>query len=103
VAPYIDRIDTAQEATGILHIVGNKGGLVNRFYVGSTSLGFISSHLAAHEGGSHMEKRHENCREILDGVRVGDRGLDVVCQSEHTFWMGDLNYRMDLGDQYLTN
>ena len=42
-----------------------------------------------------MEKRHENCREILEGARVGDKALDVVCQTEHTFWMGDLNYRIN--------
>jgi len=89
-------VDGAKEATGLGHVVGNKGGQVARFKVGSTSLAFVSSHLAAHEGKKHLEARHDNTREILDGARVGDHSLDVVSQTDHTFWMGDLNYRLDL-------
>jgi len=94
-APQITDIHSAQEATGIAHILGNKGGLVVRFSCRDTTFAFVSCHLAAHEGKKHREARNSNCSEVLEGARVGIEQMDIVPQTDHVFWMGDLNYRLD--------
>lgn len=95
-------VRSAKSATGLGGVVGNKGGLAISLTFGSTSLAFVSCHLAAHD---HKNKeRNEMCREILaeTASAIGDqrkshRGkLDVATQFDHCFWFGDLNYRVDL-------
>lgn len=93
--PHINDIEAANEATGLLHIVGNKGGCIVRFSCKGTSFAFVSCHLAAHEGEKYIKARNDNCREVLEGARVGIEAMDVVPQTHHVFWMGDLNYRID--------
>ena len=93
----ISEIETAQEACGIGGVVGNKGGLVVKFKVNNTSLCFISCHLAAHEGEKKATKRNDNIREVLAGARVGPfKWMDAATQFDHTWFIGDLNYRVDL-------
>jgi len=92
----ITNITTATSNTGIAGVVGNKGGQIVRFCYRGTSFAFISSHLAAHEGKSHRERRCADCAEILEEARVGWEKGDVLCQTDHLFWMGDLNFRLDL-------
>ena len=60
-----------------------------------TTFAFISCHLAAH---SHkLAARNENCQEVLrETAKLGSPFLDAVSQFDHVFWMGDLNYRVDL-------
>lgn len=41
-------------------------------------------------------QRNQNVAEIMDGARVGNTLLDFGSQFTHAFWMGDLNYRIDL-------
>jgi len=91
----ITEVETAMEATGILHVVGNKGGLVVRFSCLGSTFAFVSCHLAAHEGEKYRQARNENCYEVLEGARIGIPQLDIVPQTSHVFWMGDLNYRLD--------
>ena len=31
----------------------------------------------------------------LQGARVGNTKIDIIPQTDHIFWMGDLNYRVD--------
>jgi hypothetical protein len=88
-------------------VVGNKGGLVCKLDVYRDSdehgpkglpisLCFISCHLAAHW--HHWMERNANVAEILcaRGARVGEKWLDPTVQFDHCFFMGDLNYRVDL-------
>ena len=97
IVPMISEIETAQEACGIGGVVGNKGGLVVKFKVNGTSLCFISCHLAAHEGEKKATKRNDNIREVLAGARVGPlKWMDAATQFDHTWFIGDLNYRVDL-------
>ena len=94
-AKKITEVETAMEATGILHVVGNKGGLVVRFKCLDSTFAFVSCHLAAHEGEKYRQARNDNCYEVLEGARIGLESLDIVPQTHHVFWMGDLNYRLD--------
>ena len=91
-------IKAGAEATGIYHVLANKGaccvvtllslplqflcsalglltcldvfqgGLVGSFTVGDVRIALICSHLAAHEG--KMKKRSSNVTEILGGTMV---------------------------------
>ena len=90
----ITRTEIAVENTGFLHVLPNKGGILVTCYVDGTSLAFISTHLAAHEGVKKCAVRNESTQEILGGVRAGDMTLDPSVQFHHTFLMGDMNYRV---------
>ena len=90
-------IQKENENTGLGHFLGNKGGQCITLTLNGTSLCFVSCHLSAHEGGKHLADRNSDCREIMSGVDVGQKGLDLGSQFHHCFWMGDMNYRVDLG------
>ena len=90
----VSRVSQAVENTGFLHVMPNKGGILVTCYIDGTSLAFISTHLAAHEGVKKCAMRNESTTEILGGVRSGDMTLDPSVQFHHTFWMGDMNYRI---------
>lgn len=97
-APQISHVQTHTEATGIAGVMGNKGGAAASFvFQNSTSFGFVSSHLAAQHG--KVRQRGENYEEIcrnlvMAGVHPKHQFLH---QFDHVFWVGDLNYRIDLG------
>jgi hypothetical protein len=91
---FILNVEVANEATGIAHILGNKGGLITKFDAYGVSLCFISCHLAAHQG--KVKDRNGNCEEICRNARIANKQLDVISQFDHCFFLGDLNYRIDL-------
>ena len=62
-------MQTVASATGAAHLLGNKGGIVAKMTVGSTSLAFVSCHLAAHT--EHLERRNSDCNEVLRETRRG--------------------------------
>eukprot|EP01048_Picozoa_sp_COSAG05_P000844 COSAG05_NODE_26_length_29797_cov_35.911139_7_plen_78_part_00 len=43
---HISDVDVSSEATGVAHVVSNKGGVAVKFIIGSTSLCFYNCHLA---------------------------------------------------------
>lgn len=62
----------------------SSGGLAVSLRVGSTSLCFVSCHLAAHEGEKYLKRRHENVHEIINvrggRARIGSgRGYGSLC------------------------
>ena len=92
----ISSVGFAKSATGGPGgLMGNKGGLFVKLTFRDTTFAFISCHLAAH---SHkLAARNENCQEVLrETAKLGSPFLDAVSQFDHVFWMGDLNYRIDL-------
>lgn len=114
-------VSIAEEATGVGHVVGNKGGLFASFKVGNTSLCFVSCHLAAHEAEKFQRRRNADCAEIIRGCshahlkekaphipkkrplakksNLADRKKvvpELTDHYHHAFWFGDLNYRIDL-------
>ncbi|GAB0497030.1 hypothetical protein MMPV_008353 [Pyropia vietnamensis] len=84
---------TVTEATGIGHVVGNKGAVAVKLTIDDTTLCFVSSHLAAHEGPKFLRERNAQAQEILRSI---DRAVPALHSFDHLFWMGDLNYRLDL-------
>jgi len=59
-----------------------------------TSLCFVTAHFAAHQ--ERVEDRNSNFAEIIEGIRIGRKNIDILNQFHHIFWFGDLNYRIDL-------
>jgi hypothetical protein len=98
-ASHITDVETAMEATGFAHLLGNKGGLSVKIVAYDTSLAFLSCHLAAHQG--KTKDRNGNLYEILGqgGCRMGQQKLEIVNQFHHIFWFGDLNYRIDIPEE----
>ncbi|CAM6093328.1 unnamed protein product [Calypogeia fissa] len=86
-------VDSGSEATGVGHVMANKGGVCIGFKFWDTGLCFVNSHLAAHPG--QCEARNSNYREIAGQLRVGLQSMDILNQYHHVFWFGDLNYRLD--------
>mmetsp|Transcript_19624 Transcript_19624/g.29285 ORF Transcript_19624/g.29285 Transcript_19624/m.29285 type:complete len:524 (+) Transcript_19624:295-1866(+) len=91
--------ETATEATGIGHVIANKGGVAIACCYNDTSLCFVNAHLAAHQ--HKTLRRNSDVQEILNGIAkvLGSRQSDIMCQFDHVVFMGDLNYRLDFGDQ----
>ena len=58
---------------------------------------FVNSHLAALQ--DKVRARNSQYRDIVKGVRLDPWQMDVLTAYHHTFWMGDLNYRLDYGMQ----
>eukprot|EP00435_Cladocopium_sp_Y103_P054694 s1678_g17.t2 len=92
--PPLHDIETAAENTGLAHVFPNKGGLLAKLEVGGTSLCFVAAHLAAHS--DHVRRRNADVTEILSGTKVSGMELDAPSYCHHSFFFGDLNYRLDL-------
>lgn len=89
------RHDTAN--VGLGGVAGNKGAIGARFTVFDTDFVIINSHLAAHS--SEVNRRNEDFASIANGLRNlrDNQDVDIVASAvHHLFWMGDLNYRIDL-------
>eukprot|EP00049_Salpingoeca_infusionum_P018380 m.356985 g.356985 ORF g.356985 m.356985 type:complete len:494 (+) comp17679_c0_seq1:269-1750(+) len=94
---HVHSYKLSKEATGLMHVVSNKGGIVASITVGDTVISFVSSHLAAHEGEDFKQRRNDDVREIFSGTKgVSSVGGDITSCSHHVIWMGDLNYRMNV-------
>ncbi|KAF7711757.1 hypothetical protein HF521_000768 [Silurus meridionalis] len=83
--------------TGIANALGNKGAVGVSFMFNDTSFGFVNSHLTS--GSEKKLRRNQNYVSILRFLNLGDKKLnpfDITLRFTHLFWLGDLNYRIDL-------
>jgi CRP-like cAMP-binding protein len=101
VAALISEVQTSTIATGVGGVMGNKGGVgMGLVYGGVTTFAFVSCHLAARPG--KVRARAADYAEIVKGLRVsvssrGGPRSEFLHEYDHVFWMGDLNYRIDMG------
>ena len=98
----IHGVETGAENTGFLGgTIANKGGQAIKLVVDNTSLCFVSSHLAPHEGRKNCDARNANVRSIMEGSInwMGQSNMDLGSQYHHCFWMGDMNYRSDVPEE----
>jgi len=122
IIPYVKDVRATHQPTGIMGVMGNKGGVCVRLSVHDTSLCFVCAHLAAHR--ENVVGRNADFKTIIDGatfdrvetddaevsVKAGGgdavmrplrgaalsmtRDLDLMGDHELLFWLGDLNYRI---------
>ncbi|KAL6064788.1 inositol polyphosphate 5-phosphatase [Balamuthia mandrillaris] len=90
----IANIEKEKEATGIANVVGNKGGIGVSFSFFETSLCFVGCHLAAHH--EMIDARNKDFHHLMRGLRLGRYPGDLHTQFDHLFFVGDLNYRINL-------
>ncbi|GLI66127.1 hypothetical protein VaNZ11_009857 [Volvox africanus] len=95
----ISDVRTAKQATGVAGVATNKGGVGISLRVWETTMAFVNSHLAAHQ--DRTRARNNNYREIIRGLKLDCQGsnMDVLTAFHHVIWVGDLNYRLDYGQQ----
>ncbi|XP_066521279.1 phosphatidylinositol 3,4,5-trisphosphate 5-phosphatase 1 isoform X2 [Hoplias malabaricus] len=93
----ISHIFSDSVKTGIANALGNKGAVGVSFMFNDTSFGFVNSHLTS--GSEKKFRRNQNYISILRFLNLGDKKLnpfDITHRFTHLFWLGDLNYRVDL-------
>ncbi|XP_006866867.1 PREDICTED: phosphatidylinositol 3,4,5-trisphosphate 5-phosphatase 1 [Chrysochloris asiatica] len=93
----ISHICTDNVKTGIANTLGNKGAVGVSFMFNGTSLGFVNSHLTS--GSEKKLRRNQNYTNILRFLALGDKKLspfNITHRFTHLFWLGDLNYRVEL-------
>ncbi|KAM6921746.1 phosphatidylinositol 3,4,5-trisphosphate 5-phosphatase 1 [Xenentodon cancila] len=93
----ISHIFSDSVKTGIANTLGNKGAVGVSFMFNGTSFGFVNSHLTS--GSEKKLRRNQNYTNILRFLNLGDKKLnpfDITHQFTHLFWLGDLNYRVEL-------
>ncbi|KAH3759210.1 inositol 5-phosphatase 4 [Pelomyxa schiedti] len=80
---------------GIMGIMGNKGGVAIRLNLFDSTFCVVNSHLHAHH--SNVNRRNSDFKEISSRMQFSG-AYHTIFDHEYLFWMGDLNYRVDLPD-----
>ncbi|NXD11934.1 SHIP2 phosphatase, partial [Nothocercus nigrocapillus] len=96
----ISHVNTSSVKTGIANTLGNKGAVGVSFLFNGTSFGFVNCHLAS--GSEKTHRRNQNYSDILRSLVLGDKRLsafDLTLRFTHLFWLGDLNYRLNMDVQ----
>ena len=88
----ITNVEGAIKKTGMSGIAGNKGAVAIRMEIDSTSVCFVTAHLAA--GFGNYDERNRDYNTITHGLRFArDRSVE---DHEIVVWAGDFNYRIGL-------
>lgn len=93
----ISHVCQSSVKTGIANALGNKGAVGVSFMFNGTSFGFVNSHLTS--GSEKKIRRNQNYMSILRFLNLGDKKLnpfDITHRFTHLFWLGDLNYRIEM-------
>lgn len=100
----ISHVVMSSVKTGIANTLGNKGAVGVSFMFNGTSFGFVNCHLTS--GNEKIGRRNQNYLDILRQLSLGDKQLssfDISLRFTHLFWLGDLNYRLDMDIQEILN
>lgn len=90
----IKNVEGSVKKTGMSGIAGNKGAVAIRMEFSSTSICFVTAHLAA--GFANYEERNRDYKTISHGLRFQkDRAIE---DHDSIVWLGDFNYRVGLSD-----
>ncbi|XP_068601758.1 phosphatidylinositol 3,4,5-trisphosphate 5-phosphatase 2A [Brachionichthys hirsutus] len=100
----ISHVGVSSVKTGIANTLGNKGAVGVSFMFNGTSFGFVNCHLTS--GNEKIGRRNQNYLDILRLLNLGDKQLssfDISLRFTNLFWLGDLNYRLDMDIQEILN
>src|ERR1051326_6649484 len=75
-------------------MAGNKGAVAIRIEFASTSICFVTAHLAA--GFANYEERNRDYKTISQGLRFARNRM--IEDHETVSWLGDFNYRIGLSN-----
>lgn len=99
----ITNVEGSTKATVHKNVCGTKGGVGISLRFHETSLCFVSCQLAGKDNRSEM--RNTNIEEIVNQLQLANKDVDLCNQFHHVFWMGDMNYRVELdqatGDKHI--
>ncbi|KAG9037180.1 hypothetical protein FRB95_006433 [Tulasnella sp. JGI-2019a] len=107
--PHIGDISSTSSGQGVMWL-GNKGGVAIQFRIYDTMLTFVNSHLAAFD--DQIERRNSDYSELRRALsfhtpavvpKASDESMPMthysdIFNSDYVFWLGDLNYRIELPD-----
>ncbi|KAL1409612.1 hypothetical protein Q8F55_003607 [Vanrija albida] len=108
--PEVRMVQESARGIGLMGFGGNKAGVAVRLKVHDTTLCFVNSHLAAWK--EYLERRRSDYIQLrtlltfptptdinppLEAYHPEDRDL-MVDDADVIFWLGDLNYRLELDD-----
>jgi len=100
------QLKTGKTLPGGLGHLSNKGGVGLSFRLGGTSFAAVGCHLPSDSSGdkegnmkSKLTKRNEQVRSMMNSLELnnlsGVEDVDCCDLFHHTFFLGDLNYRLD--------
>ncbi|KAL9060227.1 MAG: hypothetical protein Q9206_001143 [Seirophora lacunosa] len=90
----IKNVEGSVKKTGMSGMAGNKGAVAIRMDYANTRICLVTAHLAA--GFANYEERNRDYRTISHGLRFQrNRSID---DHDAIIWLGDMNYRIGLGD-----
>jgi hypothetical protein len=92
-APKITDIQSDLMPTGVMGVMGNKGGVAIRFFLHDSSFCVVNAHLNAHM--DNVARRNQDYQDIVREI-VFFRGekRSTIWEHDFLFWIGDLNYRI---------
>lgn len=93
-AGKITGVETYQAEQGLGKIWGNKGGTAVALRFNGHRLAFVNTHLAAHT--EKWERRNEDIGNIVQEVHFGIYQQVEFHTQYTTFWLGDMNYRVEM-------
>jgi len=100
-ARHFSHVHTDYKACGLGGVMGNKGAVGISCEYGDgisahcTSFAFVNAHLAARAERVHQRKA--NYAEICRSLFSKKRKVQLLHSFDHLFWVGDLNYRINMG------
>lgn len=106
---HVNDIDSQQVGTGILGVGGNKGAVAIKIRVYDTTILFVCAHLAARK--KRVAQRNHDFETISQRLSFeGSTDTEQKTQVRPTkffddfdniFWIGDLNYRLNIDMEHL--
>ncbi|KAK3164077.1 hypothetical protein QOZ80_1AG0012380 [Eleusine coracana subsp. coracana] len=99
----VQNLKVSTVGVGAMGYIGNKGAVSVSMSVYQTMFCFVCAHLASGEKPGDVHKRNADVQEIHRRTRFftpGDLQLPKdIYDHERIFWLGDLNYRLDVSYQ----
>ncbi|KAJ2000186.1 Inositol-1,4,5-trisphosphate 5-phosphatase 1 [Coemansia thaxteri] len=92
VFPRIHNVQMVKHKTGLSGMAGNKGCVAMHLMLDDTSICIVAAHLSS--GTTNVAERNSDFHSIRNGTRFR-RGM-LIDEHDYVFWLGDLNYRIDL-------
>jgi len=91
--PQISDCSVGWVSTGIMGMLGNKGGVAIKLNIDMTTVAIVNTHLAAHQ--EMVDRRNQDYKDIYTKMRFNNDETNTLKNCDIVVWMGDLNYRLN--------